>query len=704
MTTKRAAQKQIVPAGFEKARPAADQSEREENVDLAIETIANVAAPPSTLPDVRKALLTAVIRQATTVVERRRLLRSERPAAVVIAVPSKGWVEPVKKHLEEIGGGKNWKFLAHNGQFKSEQNPEAGNDIVANALRRGRSVVGIATDPVTLLPRTLVLTADVTVRLRLPTAMVVQKVLRRHFSDHRIVVGDDAVFGLDLDDIVAAMRAGSGPTEIVDLLSRASRRRSAGEDLSSVPNLSTAIEFGEAQTFALALVKDLVDFREGRLKWADAAKGAIFFGEPGNGKSVLAASIAKAASVPFIRYSVGSLFSHDAHLGTVLAAQRAIYAKAALLAPCVLMLDECESMPRRDTLSNRGRDWWLPVIDDALLLSDAGISDADNAGGGRPAGVVLLGATNALDLVDPAFLRPNRFETAIEIGRPKFEGVCNILRFHLKKDLVGTDIDDVARTMEGSTAAENMDVVRNARRIARHAGRDLALADLKQAANGDALRPPALDWRCAVHEAGHAVATIAVGAGTLNYATLQSHGRTGGHVSVDDDDSDLDTLDTIERKLVACLAAGTAEEAIIGTASTGSRNDLKVATSVLAHVHTSTSLMGALFHRGEGDDALKAARWDPDLRRRIEDHLQLLNRRARELVDRHRDRVVAVAEALRERRYLTAEAIVEIVSALPQNDERVGEPAHLPPVVVEDQGAPRREKTKGSVAKKGYRT
>ncbi|MFK4536379.1 ATP-dependent Zn protease [Bradyrhizobium ottawaense] len=310
-----------------------------------------------------------------------------------------------------------------------------------------------------------------------------------------------------------------------------------------------------------------------------------------------------------------------------------------------------------------------------MLLTDAGIAaDEPNGGAGRPVGVFIVACTNHLEMVEPALLRPNRLERAIELLPPDCDGIANILRFHLAGALASEDISAVARSLEGATAAECMAVVRAAKRAARHAGRPMMLADLAAAAHGDDLRPPQVVWRTAVHEAAHAVATIVTGEGGLVYVSIQGH---GGRTKIEGDVDDLPTLESIERTAVCLLAAGAAEATIVGALSTGwsgtDRSDLGRVALLMSHVHASSGLAGNFFVRANMDAALEAVRADPELGRAVEDHVRHLYARAVALVARHRNRIVAVAESLFEKRHLDAAEVATILSDIPENWSEVTE-------------------------------
>jgi hypothetical protein len=610
--------------------------------------------------DARTALVSASLEAVTTPAVRRRL-SGKTAIAVIIGVPSPAWVNPVAQFLDATATVP-WLIFARDGSDKHRHQSSFGNDLVSEKLSEGRRVVGIAANPEMVLPAALLAAADLTITIEQPSGAVVLDAMARCLHGRMPVCIDDAVVEeLEIEDFVSAMRAGSTPAQAVQRLKLASRQR-VGSQEARAPLLETAVEYGAAREWGLSLARDIADYRAGRIAWRDVDRGAVFYSEPGCGKSVLAASIAQACKIPLLRASMSEFFSDNAgDLGAVIKSQRAAFARAASMAPVLLLLDECDAIPNRKFLSPRGADWWLPVITDLLLLLDSAVSGARE-------GIVVIGATNRIEAVDAALLRPGRLERAIEIGRPELAGVINIMRYQLGGSLKGADITDVARLAEGSTAAEIMDTVRGARRIARHAGRDLAIDDLRDQIIGAADEPPDFLRRIAVHEAAHAVTAAIIPVGNLIYVKLASRGRSAGHTRLEYLDDDLTVLADVEDRVVSILAAGVAERLLLGAASTGSggndNSDLGVATAMIAVLHTSTSLVDTLFHRCSSEDALATVRSDPALRRRVERHLRELEERACELVQRHRDSILAVADELAAKRHLTGEAVISIIERI----------------------------------------
>jgi ATP-dependent Zn protease len=153
---------------------------------------------------------------------------------------------------------------------------------------------------------------------------------------------------------------------------------------------------------------------------------------------------------------------------------------------------------------------------------------------------------------------------------------------------------------------------------------------------------------------------------------LRSHGTSGGHTKAVPKNDDLPTLDGVESRVISILAAGVAEELIIGDMSAGSggsdTSDLAVATGLLSVIHASTNLTGDLFFHGNTEEAAEIVRSDPGLRRAVQRHLEKLEERARELVWERRNAILAVAGELAARRYLSGDDVAAIIAA---SDARV---------------------------------
>jgi cell division protease FtsH len=629
--------------------------------------------PTRSLWSARTAIVSASIEAATTSKQRRAWSNPRRPHAVVVIVPTTSWVAPVQKFFDGLPRA-DWMTFARTGSMKSRDKADVGNDEVSAALMKNRSVVGIAAD-IGMLPASLVAAADATVNVGFPDGAVLREAMRRSLRGRVPAAIDGAITaGLDLDDLVAAFRAGSTPAQAIAHLRAAAATRQGSSAKADLPDLETAVEYGDARVWGLGLARDIADYRARKISWEEIDRGAVLHSQPGFGKTLFAQSLARTCRIPIIVYSVGELFGKSTgHLDGIIKAQRGFFDSARELANPVSLLfcDEIDALPNRYTLTGDNIDWWLPIITDFMTL-------LDNAVGGRE-GVIVLGATNRPDAIDPAILRPGRLERLIEIGRPDAAGVRNILRFHLKTDLHGADLTEISQMAEGFTAAELMETVRAARRAARHAQRDLTLDDLRRRIVGAGDEDPDYLRRVAIHEATHAVASVVIPVGLLVRVQLRSHGDSGGHTRIEHTNKDIETLADVEDRVTSILAAGVAERIILHAVSTGSggndRSDLGLATTMLSVIHTSTALAGGLFHRCSSEHALETARADPRLRRIVEGHLRALELRAEVLVVTHREAIVAVADELARARHLSGDAVRAIVARFPRRAPAVRRPA-----------------------------
>jgi cell division protease FtsH len=476
--------------------------------------------------------------------------------------------------------------------------------------------------------------------------------------------------GLAFGDIASALRRNSTPSEALKRLDNIAKKRVGEQAESALPSLEECVFYGPAQDWGLALAKDVAATRKG-LDWSLVPRGAVFFGEPGTGKTMLAAIIAQACGLPIVQASVADLFASGAgYLDSVIKAQRAVFERAAAASPCVLFWDEIDALPNRATLSNRAREWWLPVVDDFLLS----VSTAAK-------GTIILGATNHLRDVDAALLRPGRMERAIEVRPPATaEGLVSILRFHLRDDLKGADLLPLARLGTGATAAMAMEWVREARRKARNAGREMIADDLASVIAPPDDRSPTILKRDAYHESAHAVAALSLGLDAVKHISLIRKGDTAGRMAFGGANQfEVQGRDHIE-KLITVLLSGRAAEAVFcGAFSCGAgghpNSDLAMATRLSSAIHGSLGLAGSLVYVGSDDDIARLLVMDPAFRRQVERDLNRLSAVAEHLVLSHRIQIERVAEELIKSRHLTGDDVERLMGRrkeLPARKRRGG--------------------------------
>lgn len=616
------------------------------------------------------ALILAAVNAALTPDLEAKLV-TRNAIALVVSIPSSGVMKPLKKYFDGGGLGRSWQSHARDGSERRSDKPSVGNDTVAAALASGQSVVGIATDPDIMLPSTLIAAVDARLTIKFD-ASVVADAIGKVFGKNVPSIDDTDLVGLEFHDFEAAMRPGSDAREVVARISAAAASRTGRVDNDDVPDLASAVEYGAARDWGLSLARDMREFRAGRLPWSALDRGAIFHSAPGMGKSVLARSLALACGANLVAGSIGEIFATSSgNLDGVIKGMRELFAKAVALAPSVLFLDEIDAMPSRDSLSSRGRDWWMPVINDFLLL-------LDDATSGKREGVVVIGATNRIHAVDPAVLRPGRLERSIEIAPPGRDGIINILRFHVRKDVPDEQLGLVADLIEGLTPAEIMETVRRARRNARQAARALSIDDLKNAALPELMMSLNSRYRIAVHEAGHVASAIFGGLGRVSSVRIggRSGSGSGGVTNMVFASDDLITRSVVEDRVTSLLSGRAAEIVLLGAASTGAgggdHSDLALATRMLAAMEMSYGLAdGRLVYLVAAEEAHAELRKNPTVHRRIDKLLIRLQERAVTIVREHRSEVAAIAEALVSRRFLSADDIAAVVTDLngPVDDE-----------------------------------
>jgi cell division protease FtsH len=427
------------------------------------------------------------------------------------------------------------------------------------------------------------------------------------------------------------------------------------------PTLQRLFGMDEAVAFGLDVARDVQDFKDGKIPWSAVDKGALLSGPSGCGKALFARALAVTAGVPLVTGSYSQwLANGSGHQGDLLIAMRKTFRAARAQAPCVLFLDEVDSFPDRGKISHRYADWEIQVVN-ALLSEIDGVESLE--------GVVILAACNHPQRLDPALVRSGRLNRHIRIRLPDRTALGRILREHLGADLSGADLSGAAMAASGASGADCERLVRDARRRARAAGRDMVMADLLTEIGGTDDRSPEDQWIAAVHEAGHVVATCVLRPGGIGAVSLQGSGEIGGMTAATVQTSAFVRPADLRERLVMVLAGRAAEEAVFGMPSSGAGgsegSDLARATHLVV---TSLAALGldevsGLVWRGRPEisampDLLAT---HPGLAERVRRVLDDAYAAARALISLRIAAVTALAQALVVRRVLDgpdAEAIV----------------------------------------------
>ena len=342
------------------------------------------------------------------------------------------------------------------------------------------------------------------------------------------------------------------------------------------------------QDEAKEALKEIVDFLHNPQKYAEIGaklpKGALLVGPPGTGKTLLARAVAGEAHVPFFSIS-GSEFV-EMFVGMGAAKVRDLFKQAGEKAPCIVFIDEIDTIgKKRDSGAYGGNDEREQTLNQLLAEMDG--FDATK-------GVVILAATNRPESLDPALLRPGRFDRRIPVELPDLAGREAILKVHARDVRMSDNVDlrAIARATSGASGAELANIINEAALRAVKMGRQIVdQSDLEESVEtviAGAQRKNAVlsekDKRTvAYHEIGHAlVAAKQTESAPVTKITIvpRTSGALGYTMQVDEGDRVLMSREEIENKIATLTGGRAAEEVIFGSISTGASNDIEQATKL----------------------------------------------------------------------------------------------------------------------------
>ena len=352
----------------------------------------------------------------------------------------------------------------------------------------------------------------------------------------------------------------------------------------------TGITFNDVagEDEAKELLTEIVDFLHNPQKYQEIGaicpKGALLVGPPGTGKTLLAKAVAGEAGVPFFSIS-GSEFV-EMFVGMGASKVRDLFKQANEKAPCIVFIDEIDTIgKKRDSQGFAGNDEREQTLNQLLTEMDG--FDASK-------GVVILAATNRPDTLDPALLRPGRFDRRIPVELPDLKGREEILKVHAKKVRLGDDVDfnAIARAASGASGAELANMVNEAAlRAVRENRKYVTQSDLEESIEvviaGYQKKNSVLSTKekliVAYHEIGHAlVAALQTNSAPVTKITIipRTSGALGYTMQVDSEERNLMSKEEIENKIATLTGGRCAEELVFGSITTGASNDIEQATKL----------------------------------------------------------------------------------------------------------------------------
>ena len=333
---------------------------------------------------------------------------------------------------------------------------------------------------------------------------------------------------------------------------------------------------------------ELIDFLKNPKKYTNLGAriptGVMLVGPPGTGKTLLARAVAGEASVPF--YSISGSDFVEMFVGVGASRVRDMFKNAKQNAPCIVFIDEIDAVGRqRGAGLGGGHDEREQTLNQLLVEMD---------GFGTNSGIIVIAATNRPDVLDPALLRPGRFDRQITIGRPDIKGRRAILEVHARNKKIDPKVtfDDIARRTPGFTGADLENLLNEAALLAARENKPhIKIYHIDEAVDR-VMMGPAKKSRVftkherefiAHHEAGHAVLGIKLdNANIVHKVTIIPRGQAGGYALMlpEEEESFLQTKKNLTDQITGLLGGRVAEEIIFNEVSTGAQNDFQKATEI----------------------------------------------------------------------------------------------------------------------------
>lgn len=423
---------------------------------------------------------------------------------------------------------------------------------------------------------------------------------------------------------------------------------------------------------------EVVDFLKDPRKFAQVGaripKGVLLMGPPGTGKTLLARAVAGEAGVPFFSIS-GSDFV-EMFVGVGASRVRDLFENAKKNAPCIIFIDEMDAVGRqRGAGLGGGHDEREQTLNQLLVEMD---------GFGANEGIIMIAATNRPDILDPALLRPGRFDRQITVNRPDVKGREAVLAVHVREKPLGTDVDlkTIALRTPGFSGADLENLLNEAALVAARTDKDkIEMADIDEAIDrviaGPAKKSRVISKKerdiVAHHESGHTVIGMVLDdADMVHKVTIVPRGQAGGYaVMLPREDRYFMTKPELFDKITGLLGGRVAEEVMFGEVSTGAHNDFQRATNIARSMVTEYGMsekLGPLqFGSSQGGqvflgrDIQNEQNYSDqiafEIDREVQNFINYCYDRAKQILTEHKDKLELMAQTLLEVETLDATEI-----------------------------------------------
>ena len=437
-------------------------------------------------------------------------------------------------------------------------------------------------------------------------------------------------------------------------------------------------------------VKELIDFLKAPKKFqklgARIPKGVLLMGPPGTGKTLLAKAVAGEANVPFYFIS-GSDFV-ELFVGVGASRVRDMFQQAKRNAPCLIFIDEIDAVGRqRGTGLGGGHDEREQTLNQLLTEMD---------GFGANEGIIIIAATNRPDVLDPALLRPGRFDRQVTVNLPDVRGREEILAVHAKNKILaeGITLQNLAKRTPGFSGADLENLLNEAALLAVRRNKDeISMSEIDEATDRVLMGPAKVSHKysendrklVAYHEAGHAVIGLKLkNASDVQKVTIIPRGSVGGYnMMVPTEEKLCSTKSDLLEEITGLLGGRSAEEIIFGEITTGAHNDFEKATKIARAMVTEYGMsdLGPLqFEQQEGSvflgrDYNKAQHFSNEVANEIDMEMRKIinncHHNAQDIIKKNKDLLKLIAETLLEYETLTKEQIDYLVEngKMPEEDE-----------------------------------